>query len=134
IARGRIVDLLERAELAARADEPVVRLSGGMRRRIELARALVHEPSILILDEPTNGLDEGAYRKTWEHLVSLRRDRGLTLLLTTHRPEEAEHCDRLAILDRGRVVACDTPDRLRARVGGDVLVLETDDPAAVAAR
>jgi len=133
IARGRIAALLERAGLADRADEPVLRLSGGMRRRMELARALVHEPPVLILDEPTSGLDEGAFRATWEHLLDLRRERGLTLLLTTHRPEEAERCDRLAILDGGRIVACDTPDGLRARVGGDLLVLESSEPDAVAA-
>jgi len=132
-ARTRVGTLLERAGLADRADEPTARLSGGMRRRIELARALVHEPSLLILDEPTAGLDEGAYRATWEHLLELRRERGLTLLLTTHRPEEAERCDRLAILDGGRIVACDTPDGLRARVGGDVLVLESNEPAEVVA-
>lgn len=132
-ARERIRDLLQRAELEARADEPIERFSGGMRRRVELARALVHDPPILILDEPTTGLDEGAFRRTWDHLLSLRRERGLTLLLTTHRPEEAERCDRLAILDRGRIVACDTPDRLRARVSGDLLLIEAADPHEVAA-
>ncbi len=133
VARGRIDELLERAELRDRADEPIARFSGGMRRRIELARALVHEPKILVLDEPTAGLDEGAFRRTWAHLLFLRRERGITLLLTTHRPEEAEYCDRLAIIDRGRIIACDAPDRLRARVSGDVIVLEAEEPQAVAA-
>ncbi len=132
-ARDRIRGLLEQAELADRADEPVSCLSGGMRRRIELARAMVHEPSILILDEPTTGLDEGAFRKTWDRLMDLRRDRDLTLLLTTHRPDEAERCDRLAILDRGRIVACDTPDALRQRVRGDLVVMEASEPDRVAA-
>ncbi len=129
-AAGRIGELLSSADLGGRADEPVQQLSGGMRRRVELARALVHEPEILILDEPTTGLDEGAFRKTWDHLLRLRRDRNLTLLLTTHRPDEADRCDRIAILHGGALVACDTPDRLRARVRGDVIVIETEDPAA----
>jgi len=132
-ARRRIDALLERARLADRADEPVRRYSGGMRRRVELARALVHRPSLLILDEPTTGLDEGAYRGFWADLEALRRESGLTLLLTTHRADEAEHCDRLAILDQGRVVACDAPDRLRERVRGDLLILEALDARSVAA-
>jgi ABC-2 type transport system ATP-binding protein len=110
----------------------VSRYSGGMRRRVELARALIHRPSLLILDEPTTGLDEGAYRLFWSDLQALRRDTELTLLLTTHRADEAEHCDRLAILDRGRIVACDTPERLRERVRGDLLILESADPRSVA--
>ena len=131
-ARDRIERLLDEAELAGRADEPTSRLSGGMRRKVEIARALVHDPSVLILDEPTTGLDEGAFRATWDRLLALRRGRGLTLLLTTHRPEEAERCDRLAVIDGGRVVACDTPDRLRERLRGDLLVIEAADPDAVA--
>lgn len=132
-ARVRIEDLLRRMDLGERMDEPVKTFSGGMRRKAEIARALLHDPSILVLDEPTTGLDEGAFRRTWELLLELRRDRGLTLLLTTHRPEEAERCDRIAILDRGRIVACDTLDRLRATVRGDALVLEAERPAEVAA-
>jgi len=133
VASGRIDDLLSGADLSDRADEPVGKLSGGMRRRLELARALVHEPTILILDEPTTGLDEASFRKTWSRLHTIRKERGLTLLLTTHRPEEAENCDRIAILDGGKIVACDTPDRLRARVRGDLVILESDDPESVAA-
>jgi ABC-2 type transport system ATP-binding protein len=131
-ARKRASELLERAELTDRADEPIARLSGGMRRRIEIARALLHEPEILILDEPTSGLDEAAFRRTWAHLLDLRRTRGTTLLLITHRPDEAEYCDRIAILHDGRIAACDTPERLRARVSGDLVVLETADPDAIA--
>jgi ABC-2 type transport system ATP-binding protein len=103
-----------------------------MRRRVELARALVHEPGFLILDEPTSGLDEGAYRRFWNSLQELRRQRGISMLLTTHRADEAEFCDRIAILDHGRIVACDAPDRLRERVRGDLLVLEAEEPEAVA--
>lgn len=132
VARKAASDLLHRVELHDRADEPVARFSGGMRRRIEIARALLHDPAILVLDEPTTGLDPGAFLRIWEHLLALRAERGLTLVLTTHHPQEAEYCDRLAILDRGRIVACDTPDRLRASLRGDVLVLETDDVESVA--
>ena len=131
-ARRRVESLAIGAGLADRLDEPVATLSGGMRRRAEIARALVHEPEILLLDEPTTGLDEGAFRKTWDQLAELRQARGLSLLLTTHRPDEAERADRLAILDAGRIVACDTPTGLRALVRGDVIVLEADDPHAVA--
>ena len=123
VAALRIEEQLGRAELASRADEPVSQLSGGMRRRVELVRAMIHEPRFLILDEPTTGLDEGAFRRFWADLLTLRRERGLTLLLTTHRADEAEFCDRLAILDGGRLVACDSPERLRRKVKGDLSAL-----------
>jgi ABC-2 type transport system ATP-binding protein len=132
-ARERIADLLDRADLTDRADEPVRTLSGGMKRRVEIARALVHEPSILVLDEPTTGLDEASFRSTWETLDEVRRSGETTMVLTTHRPDEAEYCDRIAIMDHGRLVACDTPDRLRRAVRGDLLVLEADDPESVSA-
>jgi len=132
VAKERIGSLLERAELTDRAGDPVKSLSGGMRRKVELARALIHEPSILILDEPSTGLDEGAFRRLWSDLLELREARGLTLLLTTHRAEEAAYCDRLAILDHGRIIACDTPERLREQVRGDLVILETDRPEEVA--
>ncbi len=131
-ARERIAALLGESDLAGRADEAVSRLSGGMRRKVEIARALVHDPAVLILDEPTTGLDEAAFRSTWERLLALRSRRDLTMLLTTHRPEEAERCDRLAVIDGGRVVACDTPDRLRERVRGDLLVIEAESPETAA--
>jgi ABC-2 type transport system ATP-binding protein len=131
--RHRIETALEMVKLSDRADEPVSRLSGGMRRRVELARGLIHEPNILVLDEPTAGLDEAAFRRFWSTLLEMRRREDLTLLLTTHRADEAEFCDRIAILDRGGTVACDTPDRLREQVRGDLIVLETDEPEQVAA-
>ena len=130
--RDRVGELTARAEIAERLDETIATFSGGLRRRAEIARALVHDPEVLLLDEPTTGLDEGAFRRTWEMLLALRRERGMTLLLTTHRPDEAERVDRLAILDAGRIVACDTPDKLRALVRGDAIVLETSDATAVA--
>jgi ABC-2 type transport system ATP-binding protein len=128
-ATRRMEDLLERVGLADRGNDPVSRLSGGMRRRVELIRALIHEPEVLVLDEPTTGLDEAAFRRIWAELLGLRDRRGLTMLLTTHRADEAEHCDRIGILDGGRLVALDTPERLRARVRGDLLVIETEETA-----
>ncbi len=131
-ARARARALLERAGLADRAREPVARLSGGMRRRLELARAVIHRPSILVLDEPTSGLDAASFRATWEAIQALRREDGLTVILNTHRPDEAEQCDRLAVMAEGRIVACETPDALRARVAGDVVVVEAEDASGLA--
>lgn len=130
-ARARIAALLERAELSGRADEPVEKLSGGLRRRFELVRALVHEPALLVLDEPTSGLDEASFQRTWTDLRARVAD-GLSIVLTTHRPEEAARCDRLAVLEAGRVVAIDTPERLCARVSGDVITLEAPEPEPLA--
>ena len=132
-ARGRVEELIEFTALRERANDLVGEFSGGMRRRLELARALLHEPSLLILDEPTTGLDERFFRQTWERIEALRAQRGLTVLLTTHRSEEAERCDRVAIVDGGRVIAEDVPEALRRRVSGDVLTLEADAPDALAA-
>jgi ABC-2 type transport system ATP-binding protein len=134
VARERAARLLDLAGLSERADEPVARYSGGMRRRLEICRALVHDPEILILDEPTTGLDQRAFQLTWQQLFDLRDRRGLTILVTTHRPEEGEFCDRIALLDGGRAIACDTPARLKSQVSGDVLVVEADEPGEVAAR
>jgi ABC-2 type transport system ATP-binding protein len=132
-AGPRIAALLEAIGLAARAREPVERLSGGFRRRLELARALVHGPALLLLDEPTTGLDAAAFRAAWDALAVLRREEDVTVIVATHRPDEAERCDRLAVLSHGRLVACETPETLRARVPGDVVVVEAEEPAALAA-
>lgn len=133
VASQRIASLLDFTELAARADEAVANFSGGMRRRLELARALLHEPSLIIMDEPTTGLDEASFRRTWERIEALRAERGLTVLFTTHRAEEAQLCDRVAVVDRGRVIAEDTPEQLRREVSGDILTLEAQDPDGLAA-
>jgi ABC-2 type transport system ATP-binding protein len=93
----------------------------------------VHAPSVLLVDEPTTGLDAAAFRDWWSAVETARRETGLTVLLATHRPDEAERCDRLAVLARGRIVASGTPDALRARVAGDVLELEADEPGTLAA-
>lgn len=120
--------LLDR--LADRADA----LSGGLKRRVEIAKSLLHGPRLLVLDEPSTGLDPGARLDLWEVLTRLRRDQGVTVLVTTHLMDEAERCDRLAILDRGRLVALGTPDELRRTVGGDCLTIRAADPLALAER
>ena len=131
-AEARIAELLALVALDDRKKEPVERYSGGMKRRLELARVLLHEPEILIMDEPSRGIDAPTQRRIWEQLLALRDARRMTILLTTHQPDEAEYCDRIAVLDHGRVIACDTPDVLRQKVGGDVVTLEGDEPDAIA--
>jgi ABC-2 type transport system ATP-binding protein len=104
-----------------------------MRRRLEIARGLLHDPRILFLDEPTLGLDPQTRRRIWAYLADLRERDGLTIFLTTHYMDEAEQCDRIAIIDGGRIVALDTPAGLKAAVGGDLITIATDD-ADTAAR
>ncbi|TMA33885.1 MAG: ABC transporter ATP-binding protein [Deltaproteobacteria bacterium] len=128
---ARIDALLLRLGLAERARELVERLSGGLRRRVELAKGLLPRPAVLLLDEPSTGLDPAARRDFLAELRALRDAEGVTVVLTTHHMEEAERCDRVAILDRGRVVALGPPDALKASVGGDVLVVETPDAEAL---
>ena len=130
----RIGELLDRLGLAGRERDLVKTLSGGLRRRAEIAKSLLHEPALLILDEPSTGLDPVARRELWQLLQELRQTHGVTVLLTTHFMEEAERCDRLAILDRGRLVACGSPAQLRDRVGGDCITIQCDDPAALCER
>lgn len=106
-------------------------LSGGLKRRVEIAKSLMHAPSCLILDEPSTGLDPGARLDLWTVLQSLRNEQGMTILLTTHLMDEAERCDRLAILDRGQLVATGTPDEFRQQLGGDRLVITAANPQAL---
>jgi ABC-2 type transport system ATP-binding protein len=119
-------ELLRFADLTDRADEKVQVYSGGMKRRLELARALVHEPEILVMDEPTTGLDEISFQRTWQKLRQLRQDRGLSILLSTHRPEEAAFCDRVAFINDGHLVECDTPSALQTKISGDHLLITSD--------
>ena len=126
--RQRITDLLQRFGLADRANELTETLSGGLRRRVEIARGLLHKPTLLLLDEPSTGLDPRVRREVSDYLVELRDRDGVTVLVTTHIMEEAERCDRLAILDRGQVVALDRPATLKDRVGGDVVSVRAHDP------
>jgi ABC-2 type transport system ATP-binding protein len=131
--RARADTLLAAAGLAERRDDLVETFSGGMRRRLDLARALLPEPSLLLMDEPTSGLDEAAFRDTWRHLAALRGDQNLSVLVATHRPEEAERCDRVAVIDSGRVVTVASPAVLRERVAADVVTLHASDASALAA-
>src|SRR5690606_10256767 len=108
-------------------------LSGGLRRRVELAKACLHGPSLLLMDEPSTGLDPAARIDLWRYLRRLCDRQGATIVLTTHLLEEAEKADRLAILAQGRLVALDTPDHLRAEIGGDAITITTRDAGALAA-
>ena len=115
----RVDDVLELLGLTGRAGDLVRTYSGGMRRRLELAQALVHEPKVLFLDEPTLGLDVAARKKIWDHISALRK-RGMTIFMTTHYMEEAdEYCDRVAIIDQGTIVALDSPENLKLGLGND---------------
>jgi ABC-2 type transport system ATP-binding protein len=118
---ARIRQNLELVGVADRAHELAEKLSGGLRRRVELAKGLLHDPKLLLLDEPTTGLDPGARHDLWDHLARLRDERGTTSLVTTHLMEEAERCDRVGVLDRGKLVALGTPEELRASIAGDVV-------------
>ncbi len=109
-------------------------MSGGLQRRVELAKALLHEPEALILDEPSTGLDPAARAAVMDYLDTLRQEKGVTCLITTHLMDEADHCDRIGILDQGRLVASDTPAGLKATIGGDVLTVATADPSLLAGK
>jgi ABC-2 type transport system ATP-binding protein len=123
----RTAAVLKQLELTTRADDLVETLSGGLQRRLELAKALLHEPELLVLDEPSTGLDPAARREFLHYLAHLRDDEGVTIVLTTHHMEEAERCDRIGVLHQGRLVAIAPPGELKARVGGDVVVISSPD-------
>ncbi len=128
----RITRLLERVNLADRRHERVEGFSGGMRRRVELAKGMLNQPRILLLDEPSTGLDPAARIDLWNDLTQIQQNDGVTVLLTTHLMDEADRCSRLAILDRGRLAACDTPAAMKERIGGDVISMTTKQPSRVA--
>lgn len=130
----RAKELLAMVDLADRAHDLVRTFSGGMKRRLEIARGLLHVPRILFLDEPTLGLDPQTRRHIWEYVLRLRDTENITIFLTTHYMDEAEHADRIAIIDHGQIVALDTPDNLKAMVGGDVIQIRTDDNARAVER
>ena len=132
--KARITELLDRFGLVDRKDELVERLSGGLARRAELAKGLLPRPTVLLLDEPSTGLDPGARRDLLQYLRRLRDDDGMTVVLTTHYLEEAERCDRVGVIDRGRLVALDAPNALTASVGGDVVVVQPSDVDALRAK
>ena len=129
--KQRIQHVLTRVGLADRSNDLVETLSGGLRRRLELAKGLLHQPGLLLLDEPSTGLDPGVRRGLWEYLTLLRSQEGVTILLTTHLLEEAERCDRLAILHQGELMASGTVDSLKNEVGAEVVLLETQEPEAL---
>jgi ABC-2 type transport system ATP-binding protein len=130
--KGRAQAMLARLEVSDRAGDLAETLSGGLRRRVELAKALLHEPEVLLLDEPSTGLDPAARREFFNLLAHLRDNDGVTVVLTTHYMEEAERCDRIGILDQGVLVAIAPPGELKQRVGGDVMVISASAPEELA--
>ncbi|NLE90496.1 MAG: ATP-binding cassette domain-containing protein [Dehalococcoidales bacterium] len=125
--KKRIDDLLELVGLADRRKSKVSTFSGGMKRRLEIARGLLHHPDILFLDEPTLGLDPQTRRHIWDHIINLQKSGGLTIFLTTHYMDEAENCHRITIIDKGQIIAMDSPDKLKDSVGGDLVTLTAED-------
>jgi ABC-2 type transport system ATP-binding protein len=132
--KSRMAEMLARVGLADRAQEKAETFSGGMQRRLELAKGLLHRPAVLLLDEPTTGLDPGARRDLWQYLAILRDQEQVTVIVTTHLMEEAERCDRLAILSEGKLVALGTPAELKQEIGGDVILLDTPNAESLAER
>ncbi len=126
--RERSTAMLDSLGLTPRSGDLVETLSGGMRRRVELAKAMLHQPELLLLDEPSTGLDPMARREFFGHLEQLSRRDNVTIVLTTHHMEEAERCDRIAMLHQGQLVACAAPGELKSQVGGDVVVIHADAP------
>jgi len=130
VRERRIGELLELVGLSDRRKSKVRTYSGGMKRRLELVRGLLHRPRVLFLDEPTLGLDPQTRRHIWEYIHTLRQQERLTIFLTTHYMDEAENCDRIAIIDYGRIVALDTPDKHKDSLGGDLVTLKAEDNEA----
>ena len=130
--KTRIADLLALVELNDRKDDIVKTFSGGMRRRLEIARGLLHHPAVLFLDEPTLGLDPQTRNHLWTYIATLAKDKGITIILTTHYMDEADRlCDRIAIIDHGKIIAIDTPKNLKDGLGGDLVTIRSPDPAGV---
>lgn len=124
---NRIDEMLKMVELEKRQKDLVEVYSGGMKRRLEIARGLLHYPKVLFLDEPTLGLDPQTRLHIWNYLLKLRKQEGITMFMTTHYMDEAEHCDRIAVMDKGKIIALDTPDNLKNMIGGDVIIIKTDN-------
>ena len=133
VREERITDLLQLVELEERKESLVKTFSGGMRRRLEIARGLLHEPAVLFLDEPTLGLDPQTRNHLWTYIKTLNHTKGITIILTTHYMDEADRlCDRIAIIDRGTIIAMDTPEELKKRVGSDVVTVTSPDSERIA--
>jgi ABC-2 type transport system ATP-binding protein len=134
VVAPRMRQVLEMVGLWERKDSPVGTFSGGMRRRLEIARGMMHSPRVLFLDEPTIGLDPQTRRSIWTYIAELKAREEITIFMTTHYMDEAEWCDRIAIMDHGQIVALDAPDTLKAAIGADRVMIHTDDDdAAIAA-
>jgi ABC-2 type transport system ATP-binding protein len=134
LVKPRMQQVMEMVGLWDRRDSPVATFSGGMRRRLEIARGLMHSPRVLFLDEPTIGLDPQTRRSIWTYIRELKEREEITIFMTTHYMDEAEWCDRIAIMDHGQIVALDAPETLKAGVGRDRVAIHTDDDqAAIAA-
>ena len=129
--RKKINELLEEFRLEDRRKDLTEKLSGGLKRRLEIAKGLLHEPEILLLDEPSTGIDPGARLDLWNYLKRLQAERHVTIIVTTHLMEEAEHCDVLGILDKGKLVAYDSPAKLKAAIGGTVIHLESQNASGL---
>jgi ABC-2 type transport system ATP-binding protein len=130
LVAGRMRQMLEMVGLWDRRDTAVMTFSGGMRRRLEIARGLMHSPRVLFLDEPTIGLDPQTRSSIWSYIRTLRETEEITIFMTTHYMDEAEYCDRIAIMDQGEIVALDSPETLKASVAADRVRIETDDNEA----
>ncbi len=130
--KSRIAELIQQFQIEERLGDLVENLSGGLKRRVEIAKGLLHRPEILLLDEPSTGLDPAVRLQLWKLLADLNRSEETTILVTSHILEEMENCDILAILDRGKRVALDSPERLKNQVGGEVLTIETSEPLRLA--
>jgi ABC-2 type transport system ATP-binding protein len=131
VLRERIEKVLGRLGLADRRGDLVEILSGGLKRRVEIAKGLLHRPEVILMDEASTGLDPGARRELWRYILELREQEGVTVLLTSHILDEADKCDRLVLLHEGRVVSEGAPAELKAKIGGDVVILEAGDPAVL---
>jgi len=132
--KQKIGEQLERFGLTARKEDYVETLSGGMRRRVELAKALLPSPKLLILDEPSTGLDPAARRDLWDTITSLKKNTGLSVLVTTHLGDEGDRCDTVAIMNEGLVVAAGSPTKLKSEIGGDVITIQTGSPEEFATK
>lgn len=123
--KKRANEVLDLVELKDRRNDIVKTFSGGMKRRLEIARGLIHYPAVLFLDEPTLGLDPQTRSHLWEYILRLKREKEMTIFMTTHYMNEAEYCDRIAIIDRGKIVALDTPVNLKKKIGGDIIRMKS---------
>lgn len=127
----RVKEVLGLVDLWERRNEVIKNFSGGMKRRLEIARGLIHYPAVLFLDEPTIGLDPQTRTHLWSYILKLKTEKEMTIFMTTHYMNEAENCDRIAIIDHGKIIALDTPDNLKTKVGGDVIRMKASDKSSL---